>query len=72
MFPASTPRSWPWFDSPPRAAGAARIVCGHWAALGLVLRDDLAALDTGCAWGGKLTALRLEDGRIEQVENLDR
>ena len=63
---------WPWFDSPRRAAGAARIVCGHWAALGLLVRDDLAALDTGCAWGGKLTALRLEDGRIEQVENLDR
>jgi bis(5'-nucleosyl)-tetraphosphatase (symmetrical) len=63
---------WPWFEAPRQRAIDARVVCGHWAALGLVVRPDLAVLDTGCAWGGELTALRLEDGRVEQVENLDR
>jgi len=48
------------------------VVCGHWAALGLLVRDDVVALDTGCAWGGALTAFRLDDGRIERTENLDR
>jgi len=62
----------PWFDQPERAMGGLRVVCGHWAAAGLLLRSDLAALDTGCAWGGKLTALRLDDGRVEQAENRDR
>jgi len=62
----------PWFEVEGRATGDLRVVCGHWAALGLLVRDDLAALDTGCAWGGKLSALRLDDGRLEQVENLDR
>jgi len=58
-----------WFDA---GRNSQRVVCGHWAAAGLVLRDDVASLDTGCAWGGPLTALRLEDGRIEQQENVDR
>jgi bis(5'-nucleosyl)-tetraphosphatase (symmetrical) len=43
------------------------IVFGHWSALGLVLRPRLAALDTGCVWGGPLTALRLEDRWLVQV-----
>ena len=45
----------------------ASIVFGHWSALGLVLRPRLAALDTGCVWGGPLTALRLEDRWLAQV-----
>jgi bis(5'-nucleosyl)-tetraphosphatase (symmetrical) len=54
-----------WFalrpgDEPP-------IVCGHWSALGLKLTSRLAALDSGCVWGGRLTALRLEDRSIHQV-----
>jgi bis(5'-nucleosyl)-tetraphosphatase (symmetrical) len=57
-----------WFDSPGRASAAIPIVCGHWAALGLVLRPDLLALDTGCAWGRQLTAVRLEDRAVFQVE----
>jgi bis(5'-nucleosyl)-tetraphosphatase (symmetrical) len=61
----------PWFDVPGRRSARSRIVCGHWAALGLYLRRDLMALDTGCAWGGALTALRLEDGRVVQQANLD-
>jgi bis(5'-nucleosyl)-tetraphosphatase (symmetrical) len=56
-----------WFDSPGRASAATPIVCGHWAALGLRLRPDLLAIDTGCIWGGQLTAVRLEDRAVFQV-----
>jgi bis(5'-nucleosyl)-tetraphosphatase (symmetrical) len=52
----------PWFDL--RPAGERPIVCGHWSALGLQMRPALAAIDTGCVWGGSLTALRLEDRRL--------
>lgn len=56
-----------WFDHPDRRSRDARVVCGHWAALGLVVRPDLVALDTGCVWGDVLTAMRLDDGAIFQV-----
>jgi bis(5'-nucleosyl)-tetraphosphatase (symmetrical) len=56
----------PWFDVPGRASADYTVVCGHWSALGLVMRSDLVALDTGCAWGGTLTAVRLEDRRVFQ------
>ncbi|HEY3447852.1 MAG TPA: symmetrical bis(5'-nucleosyl)-tetraphosphatase [Myxococcales bacterium] len=57
----------PWFDYPGRRNLATPIVCGHWAALGLLMRDDLLSLDSGCAWGRSLTALRLEDRKVFQV-----
>lgn len=57
----------PWFDVPDRRSRDAVIVCGHWSALGLQQRPGLFALDTGCLWGGQLTALRLEDRRVFQV-----
>ncbi len=57
----------PWFAHPLRASTDRTIICGHWSALGLHLSDGIAALDTGCVWGGKLTALRLEDGKVFQV-----
>jgi len=66
------PGTTPWFDHPGRRSREARVVCGHWAALGLLLRDDLAALDTGCVWGKKLTALRLDDGALFQQPALER
>ena len=50
----------PWFDVPDRRAADMHIVFGHWAALGLLQRDDLSALDTGCGWGNRLTAVRLD------------
>jgi bis(5'-nucleosyl)-tetraphosphatase (symmetrical) len=50
----------PWFEVPGRASAGERVVCGHWSALGLVERADLLALDTGCLWGGTLTAVRLD------------
>lgn len=43
------------------------ILCGHWSSLGLKLAPRLAALDTGCVWGGRLTALRLEDRALYQL-----
>lgn len=61
-----------WFDHPARRSKDHRIVFGHWAALGLLLRDDVAALDTGCVWGQRLTALRLGDGAIFQQQALER
>jgi bis(5'-nucleosyl)-tetraphosphatase (symmetrical) len=57
----------PWFDVPGRKSAGRTVVFGHWSALGLVLRDDVIALDTGCLWGGQLSALRLEDRRLYQV-----
>ena len=54
----------PWFDF---RNDAQAVVCGHWSALGLKLGEKLAALDSGCVWGGRLTALRLEDRALYQV-----
>jgi bis(5'-nucleosyl)-tetraphosphatase (symmetrical) len=57
----------PWFDVPGRASRDVRVVCGHWSTLGLVRRKDLLALDTGCVWGGALTAVNL-DSQDEPVQ----
>ena len=57
----------PWFDFPYRRRWDAAVICGHWSTLGLLRRADLLALDTGCLWGGSLTAVRLEDGKIWQI-----
>ena len=56
----------PWFDVPGRRATDARIVFGHWSSLGLLVRDDVVCLDTGCVWGRTLSAIRLEDGSVVQ------
>ncbi|MBI2771900.1 MAG: symmetrical bis(5'-nucleosyl)-tetraphosphatase [Burkholderiales bacterium] len=52
----------PWFDVPGRKTATARIAFGHWSTLGLVLRPDIVSLDTGCVWGGCLSAMRLGAG----------
>lgn len=44
-----------------------KIVAGHWSQLGLKIAGPVALIDSGCIWGGSLTALRLEDGEIFQV-----
>lgn len=54
-----------WFDARPREEPY--LVCGHWSALGIKLTPKLAALDSGCVWGGALSALRLEDRSLYQV-----
>lgn len=59
----------PWFDLPNRAVINQAIVFGHWSALGLRQRENLYALDTGCLWGGQLTAMCLETKEITQVES---
>ena len=58
----------PWYDAPRRTSRAERVIFGHWAALGLIVREDVVCLDSGCVWGRALTALRLEDRRIYQLE----
>lgn len=54
----------PWFEAEERRSRDETVVFGHWAALGLHRAPGLAGLDTGCAWGKSLTALRLEDGAL--------
>lgn len=58
----------PWFEAPGRRSAGTVLVTGHWSALGLKLLPNLLALDSGCLWGGHLTALRLEDRRVFQVD----
>ena len=57
-----------WFDSPGRLTAGVPIAFGHWSTLGLQNRPDLLALDTGCVWGGSLTAVRVDGGRREVVQ----
>jgi bis(5'-nucleosyl)-tetraphosphatase (symmetrical) len=57
----------PWFDVPERASRDTRVICGHWSTLGLVRRQDLLSIDTGCVWGGALTAVNL-DAQSEPVQ----
>ncbi len=58
----------PWFEVPGRASANATVVCGHWSALGLKVTPSVIALDTGCLWGGALSAIRLEDREAFQVQ----
>jgi bis(5'-nucleosyl)-tetraphosphatase (symmetrical) len=58
----------PWFDVPGRRTAGVTVVFGHWSALGLVLRPNLVGLDSGCVWGGKLTAVCLDDRTLLQVD----
>lgn len=65
---ADTPPGFlPWFDARIARAGEPAIVCGHWSALGVYVGADVVAIDSGCVWGGTLTALRLEDRALVQV-----
>ena len=50
----------PWFDAADAQWRGRHIVFGHWSTLGFFRNSDVTALDTGCVWGGKLTALRLD------------
>jgi bis(5'-nucleosyl)-tetraphosphatase (symmetrical) len=53
----------PWFEHEKRATRDARVIFGHWSALGLVRRPGVIGLDTGCVWGGALTAFDLDSDR---------
>lgn len=58
----------PWFQVPNRRSADTPIIFGHWSALGLQVHSDSIALDTGCLWGGKLSAIRLEDRQVFQID----
>lgn len=59
----------PWFDVPGRRTANVTIAFGHWSTLGYLRRDKLVALDTGCVWGGCLSALKLaDDGRHDLIQ----
>lgn len=64
---AAPPGFVPWFDHPDRATHGTPVIFGHWSTLGLMLREDVACVDTGCVWGGALTALAWPDRRLVQV-----
>lgn len=57
----------PWFDAPNRATRDVTVVFGHWSTLGLLVRPDVICLDTGCVWGGHLTAMRQSDRSMIQI-----
>jgi len=58
----------PWFDHPQRRTQDTPVVFGHWSTAGLLRRSNVTGIDTGCVWGGQLTALRLGDSAVFQVE----
>lgn len=60
----------PWFAMPNKQIELP-VIFGHWSTLGLYLEADAIGIDTGCLWGGQLTAIRLSDRFIVQVPNSD-
>jgi len=70
--PGSQPEDYkPWFKHKHRKTRDVTVVFGHWAALGFRLKKRYIALDSGCVWGGRLSAVRLEDRTIYQVQCTD-
>ncbi len=60
------PRLMPWYQHPRMKCDGWRIVCGHWSALGFSLQGNIISLDSGCVWGGALTAVRLDGDHSRQ------
>jgi len=70
--PRDAPRGWkPWFEASAVRLQGYALVFGHWAMLGYHRGHDVACVDSGCVYGGNLTALRLRDGRVERVPVAD-
>jgi bis(5'-nucleosyl)-tetraphosphatase (symmetrical) len=67
---AAPPGFMPWFEAPGRHTAGTPVAFGHWSTLGRVQRADVLPLDTGCVWGGCLTAARLLDDRggVERID----
>jgi bis(5'-nucleosyl)-tetraphosphatase (symmetrical) len=66
---AAPPGFMPWFDVPGRRTAGTPVAFGHWSTLGATGRADALALDTGCVWGGCLTAARIgtRPGEVERI-----
>jgi bis(5'-nucleosyl)-tetraphosphatase (symmetrical) len=65
----AAPRGYmPWFEVPGRLTAGTPIAFGHWSTLGLIDTPELLALDTGCVWGGSLSAVRVDGGRRELIQ----
>jgi bis(5'-nucleosyl)-tetraphosphatase (symmetrical) len=58
----------PWFEAPDRRCAGVPIAFGHWSTLGPLNQPDLLALDTGCVWGGTLSAARIDGGQRELIQ----
>ncbi|MBL8315055.1 MAG: symmetrical bis(5'-nucleosyl)-tetraphosphatase [Rubrivivax sp.] len=65
---AAPPGYLPWFEAPGRQTADQPTAFAHWSMLGLVNRPNLLAIDTGCVWGGALTAVRVDGGRRDVVQ----
>jgi len=66
--PAHAPPGYaPWFAHRERKSAGVTVFCGHWSSLELMLAPNVMMLDSGCLWGGTLTALRLDDRRVFQI-----
>jgi bis(5'-nucleosyl)-tetraphosphatase (symmetrical) len=57
----------PWFRWEHRKSRDVRVIVGHWSALGFVHENGVTALDTGCVWGGALTAIDVDDADTKPV-----
>jgi bis(5'-nucleosyl)-tetraphosphatase (symmetrical) len=68
--PTDRSQSIPWFEAPNAQWQGARLVFGHWSALGYSSANGATCLDTGCVWGGRLTALRLDSNGAEPASVL--
>jgi len=67
--PGSQPEHYkPWFKHKHRLTRDVNIAFGHWAALGVRVKKRYISMDSGCVWGGRLSALRLEDRQLFKVK----
>jgi bis(5'-nucleosyl)-tetraphosphatase (symmetrical) len=58
----------PWFEVPGRQTADISVAFGHWSTLGWLNRPDVISMDTGCVWGGCLSALRLGGSAGESTQ----
>lgn len=58
----------PWFKLKQRKSIKQQLIFGHWSALGLYQKNNVHSIDTGCLWGGSLSALKLESGEIISLD----
>ncbi len=61
----------PWFRHPNRLNTSEKILFGHWSSLGFINENNVIGLDTGCVWGGRLTAINLDTMNPVWVECID-